>query len=97
MQNTYNLVRETTTKIHICLPKQTEKSEGIMLVHVLVSLIALICYISVKRNHRETAKLPPGSLGWPYVGETLQLYSQDPNVFFARKQERLVRLISFMF
>ncbi|WVZ65186.1 hypothetical protein U9M48_014595 [Paspalum notatum var. saurae] len=33
-------------------------------------------------------KLPPGSMGWPYLGETLQLYSQDPNVFFASKQKR---------
>ncbi|XP_068650759.1 abscisic acid 8'-hydroxylase CYP707A2 [Aristolochia californica] len=32
--------------------------------------------------------LPPGSLGWPYLGETLQLYSQNPNVFFASKQKR---------
>ncbi|KAL0738012.1 hypothetical protein Bca4012_014222 [Brassica carinata] len=27
-------------------------------------------------------------MGWPYVGETFQLYSQDPNVFFASKQKR---------
>ncbi|KAL4350303.1 hypothetical protein AHAS_Ahas10G0128500 [Arachis hypogaea] len=27
-------------------------------------------------------------MGWPYVGETLQLYSQDPNIFFASKQKR---------
>ncbi|XP_066394434.1 abscisic acid 8'-hydroxylase 3-like [Miscanthus floridulus] len=33
-------------------------------------------------------KLPPGSMGWPYLGETLQLYSQDPNIFFASKQKR---------
>ncbi|KAJ9159642.1 hypothetical protein P3X46_025133 [Hevea brasiliensis] len=32
--------------------------------------------------------LPPGSLGWPYIGETFQLYSQNPNVFFASKQKR---------
>eukprot|EP01018_Ginkgo_biloba_P007799 Gb_24653 [translate_table: standard] len=32
--------------------------------------------------------LPPGSLGWPYIGETLQLYSQNPNLFFANKQQR---------
>ncbi|GMN37626.1 hypothetical protein TIFTF001_006978 [Ficus carica] len=34
------------------------------------------------------AKLPPGSMGWPFIGETLQLYSQDPNIFFASKQKR---------
>lgn len=27
-------------------------------------------------------------MGWPYIGETLQLYSLDPNVFFATKQKR---------
>ncbi|CAN4076418.1 unnamed protein product [Withania somnifera] len=29
--------------------------------------------------------LPPGTLGWPYIGETFQLYSQNPSVFFASK------------
>lgn len=37
-------------------------------------------------NHK--LPLPPGSLGWPYLGETLQLYSQNPNLFFASKQKR---------
>jgi len=37
---------------------------------------------------KASLKLPPGSMGWPYLGETLQLYSQDPNVFFASKQKR---------
>ena len=33
--------------------------------------------------------LPPGSMGWPYVGETTQLYSsKNPNVFFARKRNK---------
>ncbi|CAN4112224.1 unnamed protein product [Withania somnifera] len=26
-------------------------------------------------------------MGWPYIGETLQLYSQDPSIFFANKQK----------
>ncbi|KAF4354090.1 hypothetical protein F8388_002490 [Cannabis sativa] len=39
-------------------------------------------------KNRSSAKLPPGSMGWPYIGETLQLYSQDPNTFFASKQKR---------
>ncbi|KAL9246085.1 hypothetical protein vseg_019664 [Gypsophila vaccaria] len=32
--------------------------------------------------------LPPGSMGYPYVGETFQLYSQNPNVFFASKVKK---------
>ncbi|GFP84574.1 abscisic acid 8'-hydroxylase 4 [Phtheirospermum japonicum] len=27
-------------------------------------------------------------MGWPYIGETLQLYYNDPNIFFSNKQER---------
>lgn len=37
---------------------------------------------------RHKIPLPPGSLGWPYIGETFQLYSQNPNVFFASKIKR---------
>ncbi|KAI0501110.1 hypothetical protein KFK09_019328 [Dendrobium nobile] len=34
-------------------------------------------------------RLPPGSMGWPYIGETFQLYSnKSPNSFFAEKQRR---------
>ncbi|VFQ62484.1 unnamed protein product [Cuscuta campestris] len=32
--------------------------------------------------------LPPGTLGWPYIGETFHLYSQNPNVFFASKVKK---------
>ncbi|XP_042399541.1 abscisic acid 8'-hydroxylase 3-like [Zingiber officinale] len=39
-------------------------------------------------RRRRQLKLPPGSMGWPYIGETLQLYSQDPNLFFATRQKR---------
>ncbi|KAK9080203.1 hypothetical protein SSX86_001878 [Deinandra increscens subsp. villosa] len=59
-----------------------------MLMHAFLFLVALSCYIFIKRNRNFTGKLPPGSLGWPYIGETLQLYSQDPNLFFLNKQKR---------
>ncbi|KAJ1702796.1 hypothetical protein LUZ63_002575 [Rhynchospora breviuscula] len=33
--------------------------------------------------------LPPGTMGWPYIGETFQLYSaSDPKVFFNQKVKR---------
>uniref|UniRef100_M8CAP3 Uncharacterized protein n=1 Tax=Aegilops tauschii TaxID=37682 RepID=M8CAP3_AEGTA len=43
------------------------------------------------RHEQAALKLPPGSMGLPYIGETLQLYSQDPSVFLSSKQKRLVR------
>lgn len=65
--------------------------KGGFLVYVISFLLILLIYILLKRNKRESkrkAKLPPGSMGWPYIGETLQLYSQDPSVFFTTKQRR---------
>lgn len=67
----------------------------ILAVCVLIS-VALVSYVHYASRQRRKGqdqaalKLPPGSMGWPYLGETLQLYSQDPNVFFASKQKRLV-------
>ncbi|KAJ4965638.1 hypothetical protein NE237_017487 [Protea cynaroides] len=62
-----------------------------ILVYVLLFLPTLLSCIFLrthKRRPQQRAKLPPGSMGWPYIGETLQLYSQDPNVFFSAKQKR---------
>ncbi|MED6142919.1 hypothetical protein PIB30_002211 [Stylosanthes scabra] len=39
-------------------------------------------------SKRKDLPLPPGSMGWPYIGETFQMYSQDPNIFFADKIKR---------
>lgn len=66
---------------------------GAVLLYVIVSsLLALLLYMLLlernKRDGHNRTKLPPGSMGWPYIGETLQLYSQDPSVFFANKQKR---------
>lgn len=68
--------------------------------YVFVFLFGLLSYIYLRRDKKEPqekAKLPPGSMGWPFTGETLQLYSQDPNVFFAAKQKRLLLLVLFFF
>ncbi|GMH16671.1 hypothetical protein Nepgr_018512 [Nepenthes gracilis] len=62
-----------------------------MLAYFIAFLLGLLSYSFVRRGTRkpwQRARLPPGSMGWPYLGETLQLYSQDPNIFFANKQER---------
>ncbi|XP_054798445.1 abscisic acid 8'-hydroxylase 4-like isoform X2 [Prosopis cineraria] len=60
---------------------------------VLFFLIPLFSsvFVLLKKQYRKPPtrpQLPPGSMGWPRIGETLQLYSQNPNVFFAAKQKR---------
>lgn len=53
-------------------------------------LMAIVLREIKKRNQeKKRANLPPGSMGWPYIGETLQLYTQNPDIFFASRQKRL--------
>ncbi|CAN0880264.1 Abscisic acid 8'-hydroxylase CYP707A2 [Linum grandiflorum] len=47
--------------------------------------VSSILFILSSRRRRQQPPLPPGTLGYPYIGETFQLYSQDPNVFFSSK------------
>ncbi|CAA0807532.1 Abscisic acid 8-hydroxylase 4 [Striga hermonthica] len=60
-------------------------------IYILLFLTTLIYYVisrNSNRKHKRAAKLPPGSMGWPYLGETLQLYRNDPNIFFSEKLQR---------
>ncbi|KAK8700136.1 hypothetical protein V6N13_018540 [Hibiscus sabdariffa] len=64
-----------------------------LLVYIILFFSTLLSFPFLRKQKRaihskRLFKLPPGSMGWPYVGETLQLYSQDPNIFFLTKQER---------
>ncbi|OVA17831.1 Cytochrome P450 [Macleaya cordata] len=40
------------------------------------------------RNFLKDKRLPPGSMGWPFLGETLKLYTQNPNTFFSKRLKR---------
>ncbi|XP_010056117.2 abscisic acid 8'-hydroxylase CYP707A2 [Eucalyptus grandis] len=55
---------------------------------ILSASLLLRSALHLLASARRRLPLPPGTLGWPYLGETFQLYSQDPNVFFAKKQSR---------
>ncbi|KAL5705730.1 (+)-abscisic acid 8'-hydroxylase [Ranunculus cassubicifolius] len=64
---------------------------GGILLYILLFLSTIFSYLFMRKNKRKSlhkTKLPPGSMGWPFIGETLQLYSQDPSVFFTNKQQR---------
>ncbi|PIA56462.1 hypothetical protein AQUCO_00700653v1 [Aquilegia coerulea] len=59
--------------------------------YLVLSLPVLLTCILMSINKRKTKqrpKLPPGSMGLPYIGETYKLYSRNPNVFFSTKEKR---------
>jgi len=70
----------------------------ILFLCLLVPLVVIVCAVRGRRSSSSSSSsggkksslpLPPGSMGWPYVGETTQLYSsKNPNVFFARKRNK---------
>ncbi|KAJ4745250.1 Abscisic acid 8'-hydroxylase 2 [Rhynchospora pubera] len=54
-----------------------------------ISVLSFLFMKKINRRAPDTQlQLPPGSLGWPYIGETLQLYSQSPNYFFKTRLKR---------
>jgi len=62
---------------------------------LFLSFLSIIIFNSLIKSFffsppkgRRQLPLPPGTMGWPYIGETFQMYSQDPNVFFATKIKR---------
>ncbi|CAK8569502.1 unnamed protein product [Lathyrus sativus] len=66
-----------------------DESFPYIIVLFLLTLLSFKFFSKCKnRTNQTSAKLPPGSVGWPYIGQTLQFYSQDPNVFFFTKQKR---------
>lgn len=85
-------------KANLLTFQRTESSntpmDGIFAYTILILLTIFSFMFLPKPNRRRPqnqtlAKLPPGSMGWPYIGETLQLYSQDPNAYFSTKHKRL--------
>ncbi|XP_065623019.1 abscisic acid 8'-hydroxylase 2 isoform X1 [Quercus suber] len=62
-------------------------SQFVILIPLLFcSLLLLLPF--VQWRHPRHKRLPPGSMGWPYIGETLKLYTENPNSFFSNRQKR---------
>ncbi|WOG81359.1 hypothetical protein DCAR_0100505 [Daucus carota subsp. sativus] len=55
---------------------------------IILSTILLKTLLKFLPSGYRKLPLPPGTMGWPYIGETFQLYSQNPNVFFASKVKK---------
>ncbi|KAL1217171.1 Abscisic acid 8'-hydroxylase 2 [Cardamine amara subsp. amara] len=61
----------------------------ITITSVVVVLVLLVVVLQrLLHRKRQKRRLPPGSMGWPYIGETLRLYTENPNSFFATRQNK---------
>ncbi|KAH6760844.1 cytochrome P450 [Perilla frutescens var. frutescens] len=62
-------------------------SSCLLLLPTIAFSLFLLKLITSSLGHAKLP-LPPGTMGWPYIGETFQLYSQNPNTFFASKLKK---------
>lgn len=66
---------------------------GSSIAFLFLATFSLIIFLFVHRRRSSAARgrnLPPGSMGWPYIGETLRLYAENPNSFFSDRQKRYI-------
>ncbi|BBN03736.1 (+)-abscisic acid 8'-hydroxylase [Marchantia polymorpha subsp. ruderalis] len=50
-------------------------------------------YYRVQKHLARSRRLPPGTMGWPIIGETMKFYTQHPNLFFSSKQKRYGEIV----
>ncbi|KAK6935831.1 Cytochrome P450 [Dillenia turbinata] len=61
---------------------------SIVVLFVPLLLLSLSVFSFLKCYQPKEKPLPPGSMGWPYIGETFRLYTENPNSFFSNRQKR---------
>ncbi|KAJ6424917.1 hypothetical protein OIU84_025652 [Salix udensis] len=60
----------------------------LMVPGVVLFCCFLLLLVFLQWHRPKDKRLPPGSMGWPYIGETLKLYAENPNSFFVNRQKR---------
>ncbi|CAL9234772.1 unnamed protein product [Arabidopsis halleri] len=65
-----------------------DESALITITSVLVVVIVVLLIQWWLHRKEQRRRLPPGSMGLPYIGETLRLYTENPNSFFATRQNK---------
>ncbi|KAI7726015.1 hypothetical protein M8C21_033445 [Ambrosia artemisiifolia] len=59
---------------------------------VVILFLFIVLFHIIWPSHNRTSvgrlRLPPGSMGWPYIGETLKLFTENPNSFFSNREKR---------
>ncbi|XP_059431311.1 abscisic acid 8'-hydroxylase 2 [Corylus avellana] len=66
----------------------TFHSQFVIPIPILLFCSFFLVLLLLQWHHPRHKRLPPGSMGWPYIGETLKLYTENPNSFFANRQKR---------
>ncbi|KAH9296813.1 hypothetical protein KI387_028495, partial [Taxus chinensis] len=65
---------------------------GVILFLTLAPILALLLLFFFRYTHRSSVKLPPGNLGFPFIGETIQLLralrSETPHTFFDERVKK---------
>ncbi|EFH57287.1 CYP707A2 [Arabidopsis lyrata subsp. lyrata] len=65
-----------------------DESALITITSVVVVVIVVLLFQWWLHRKEQRRRLPPGSMGLPYIGETLRLYTENPNSFFATRQNK---------
>ncbi|KAJ9691345.1 hypothetical protein PVL29_013502 [Vitis rotundifolia] len=61
---------------------------SLSLVLLLVTIARTILALKRRAGDSDTTRLPPGSLGWPILGETLEFLNGNPEKFIGDRMKK---------